>query len=113
LRLSYVGRSSRIALVLTLAAALAALAAATDLDAEVGAVPKVDGRVPLLKARAGHGPAARCSEPDVRSLVAQRLQSAPFLVRVPADRSIARGIEHTECHRVQFTTTRPPTHRHG
>ena len=105
MRRSYVGRTSRIASGLTLAAALIALAAAIDLDAEVTAIPKVDGPVPLLEGPAdqelGYRPASDCSEPDARSMLVQRLQSAPFLVRIPADRAVA--YERTECRPAQIT----------
>lgn len=110
MRWSYVGWSSRVALMPTLAAALVAVGAVIDFDAEVTAISKVDGPVPLLEGPAdqelGYRPASDCSEPDTRSMLVQRLQSAPFLVRIPADRAVA--YERTECRPAQIIRKRKP-----
>jgi hypothetical protein len=108
LRWSYVGRSSRVALVLTLAAAVVAPVAVVDLDTGTTAMPKVDGPLPLLNGHAdrerAYRPASACRELDARSIVAQRLRSAPFLVGIPPDRFLARGGERAECGPTQLTS---------
>jgi hypothetical protein len=114
---SFVSRSFRVALVLTLAAMHVGLAALISFDADVTAIQKVEAPVPLLEARAGqkigHVSASTCSEPQARSMVARRLQYAPVIVDVPSEHAATRETGRSECRPTQLMEKRLPTYGHG
>jgi hypothetical protein len=104
LRWWYVGRSSRVAVALALAITPVALAILIGLlDADVPTMQEVNGPVVLLteSGRQAPGgaslPASTCTELQARSIVAQRLQSAPFPVLIPSERSMTRVADQMEC----------------
>jgi hypothetical protein len=67
------------------------------IDADVPAIQEVNGPVVLLEERAGQAPGGvslptfTCTELEARSIIAQRLQSASFLVFIPRERSMTRA----------------------